>query len=199
MIKHIVFDNGGVLVSSSSKFFIPKYLKYTDKSFATVVKSYRELAKPLDTGRETEVEFYSRFMKHMGIRCSLKEILRHRYAVSKKIPGMLRLVIKLSKHYELFMLNNEYREFMDFLIKKYSMYDQYFKKRVTSFEVGVRKPDVKIFRLFVKKFSLKPHECVFIDDREDNVSSAKSIGMKAVHFQNFEQCVRELRQLGVII
>src|SRR3989344_1080721 len=97
MIKHIIFDNGGVLVSSSSKFFIPKYLKYTDKPFESVVKSYRELAKPLDTGRETEEELYLRFMKHMGIRCSLSEILRHRYAVSKKIPGMLRLVMKLAK------------------------------------------------------------------------------------------------------
>ncbi len=199
MIKNIVFDNGGVLVSSSSHFFIPKYSKYTDKSVESMIKSYRELALPLDTGKETEEEFYVRFMKHMHISCSLQEILRHRYAVSKQISGMFKVVKHLSKNYSLFMVNNEYREFMDFLVEKYLLYDKYFKKRVTSFEVGIRKPDVKIFRIFLKKFSLKSFECVFIDDREDNVAAAKHVGMKAIHFTGKKQLLAELKRLGVKI
>src|SRR3989344_3854478 len=114
MIKQIVFDNGGVIVSSSSKYFLPKFLPYTDRTLSALVHSYRELAHNLDTGQESEKAFYARFTKHMGLRCHWRTIHKLRYGVTHLIPRMPMLVKKLSVRYPLYMLNNEYREFMDF-------------------------------------------------------------------------------------
>ncbi|HLD12473.1 MAG TPA: HAD family phosphatase [Candidatus Nanoarchaeia archaeon] len=196
MIKQIVFDNGGVIVSSSSRFFLPKFLRYTDKTLSSLVHSYRELAHDLDTGKESEKSFYARFTKHMALRCHWRTIHKLRYGVTRLIPGMTKLVHDLSQHYPLYMLNNEYREFMDFLLRKFS-YFQYFRHRLTSCDTGLRKPDQKFFELFLKKFNLKASECLFIDDREDNIHTAHKLGFQVIRFENHRQVMHELRRIGV--
>ena len=44
------------------------------------------------------------------------------------------------------------------------------------------KPDVKIYRTFLDKYGLKGEECLFVDDREDNVEGAKEAGMNTFRF-----------------
>lgn len=44
------------------------------------------------------------------------------------------------------------------------------------------KPDVEIYRTFLKEYGLKGEECLFVDDREDNVSGAKQAGMNVFRF-----------------
>lgn len=38
------------------------------------------------------------------------------------------------------------------------------------------KPDEKIYRTFLEKYGLNAEECLFIDDREENVQGAKAVG-----------------------
>ena len=51
---------------------------------------------------------------------------------------------------------------------------------VISGEVGMRKPEERIFRHAAGLLGLEPAECVFIDDIEVNVAAAESIGMTAI-------------------
>jgi putative hydrolase of the HAD superfamily len=51
---------------------------------------------------------------------------------------------------------------------------------VISGEVGMRKPEERIFRHTAGLLGLTPQECVFIDDLEVNVAAAEAIGMTAV-------------------
>jgi len=48
---------------------------------------------------------------------------------------------------------------------------------VISAEVGMRKPEERIFRHAVELIGLAPGECVFIDDMEANVRAAEALGM----------------------
>ncbi len=198
MIKNIIFDNGGVIVKSSSRFFIPLFKKYTNKSVPTMMQSYWEMAKRLDTGYESEKSFYKRFSNHMQLTCHWSTIHKIRYSIARLIPGTLAMVRKLQKHYQLYMLNNEYKEFMQFLRKKYG-YFKYFKGIVTSYQAHCRKPDAKIYRMLLKKYHLKPHESVFIDDKKENVHTAKMLGLHAIHFKNIRQLKKDLQKLGVML
>ena len=196
MIKCIIFDNGGVLSTTSSRFFIPKFRKYTKKSLDTLMKSYWEMAYPLDTGKESEVDFYKKYSNHMALKTPIKNIVRIRRSTIRPVKGTIHLLKKLKKKYRLAMLNNEYKECMSYLLKKYS-YFRHFKTRITSSDVGCRKPDKRIYQLMLKKLKLKPSECLFIDDLHMNIAAAKKLGINAILFRNVAQLKNDLKLYGI--
>ena len=62
--------------------------------------------------------------------------------------------------------------------------------------LGAKKPDEAIFRMALQLTQRVPEECVFIDDRELNVECARHfVGMRAIHYQDPDQLVRELADL----
>jgi putative hydrolase of the HAD superfamily len=66
---------------------------------------------------------------------------------------------------------------------------------VISAEVGMRKPDERIFRHAVEQLGLPPEECVFIDDIEHNVRAAEALGMVGVHHTEVTATATRLEQL----
>ncbi|WP_370769965.1 HAD family hydrolase [Eubacterium ramulus] len=53
---------------------------------------------------------------------------------------------------------------------------------MVSSEVHLIKPDVRIYECLLEKYQLKPEECLFFDDRKDNVEGAREAGMQAMVF-----------------
>jgi putative hydrolase of the HAD superfamily len=66
---------------------------------------------------------------------------------------------------------------------------------VLSAEVGMRKPEERIFRHAAGLLGLAPPECVFIDDIEANVQAAEAIGMAGVLHVTPAQTARRLAGL----
>ena len=66
---------------------------------------------------------------------------------------------------------------------------------VISAEVGMRKPEERIFRHAADLIGLTPSECVFIDDMEANVRAAEAMGMRGVLHTQPEATVRALGEL----
>ena len=59
------------------------------------------------------------------------------------------------------------------------------------------KPDPRLYRVFCERYGLAPESCVFIDDSEANVVSARKFGMHAVHFTDAKTLRKELIGLGL--
>ena len=60
------------------------------------------------------------------------------------------------------------------------------------------KPDPRIYRLFCERYGLAPESCVFIDDSDVNIASAKKFGMQTFHFAGDTKALRkELIRLGL--
>lgn len=66
---------------------------------------------------------------------------------------------------------------------------------VISGEVGMRKPEERIFRHAMKLIGLEPAECVFVDDIEGNIAAARALGLAAVHHRTAEESTRQLTEL----
>ncbi|HEY7485349.1 MAG TPA: HAD family phosphatase [Streptosporangiaceae bacterium] len=60
-------------------------------------------------------------------------------------------------------------------------FTELFDAVVISCEVGMRKPDERIFRHAAAEIGLASNECVFVDDIEHNVRAAEAVGMVGVH------------------
>jgi putative hydrolase of the HAD superfamily len=60
--------------------------------------------------------------------------------------------------------------------------DELFQIVVDSSEVGVRKPDPRIYVLTCERLAVEPTAAVFVDDNRDNVEAARAVGIEAVQF-----------------
>jgi epoxide hydrolase-like predicted phosphatase len=63
---------------------------------------------------------------------------------------------------------------------------------VYSYEVGIEKPDRRIYLLTCERLGVQPGEAVFLDDLEANVAAARAVGMRAVRFQSTAQAIADV-------
>ncbi|WP_043535166.1 HAD family hydrolase [Actinomyces polynesiensis] len=63
---------------------------------------------------------------------------------------------------------------------------------------GVRKPDPRIYRLMLDRFSLDPSATVFVDDVEENVRAADELGIQGILFTGAEDLRGALTSRGVL-
>jgi len=78
------------------------------------------------------------------------------------------------------------------------LFPELFDVVVISAEVGMRKPEERIFRHTAELLGLEPEECVFIDDVAANIAAAEAIGLIGVHHREpGPTAVRLTELLGV--
>jgi putative hydrolase of the HAD superfamily len=75
------------------------------------------------------------------------------------------------------------------------LFSDMFDAVVISGEVGMRKPEERIFKLAAQLLDLRPEECVFIDDIEANVLAAQAAGLVGVHHRESELTTARLSEL----
>jgi 2-haloacid dehalogenase len=74
----------------------------------------------------------------------------------------------------------------------------WFESILVSGEVGLIKPDSRIFQLLLEGIGREADACIYIDDNLKNVAAAGALGFAAVHFQSPEQLRHELVGLGLL-
>ena len=67
-----------------------------------------------------------------------------------------------------------------------------FDEIVISAEVGVAKPDSRIYQITLERLGVDPPEAIFVDDFLENVEAARQLGIHAIHFQNPTQGMAEI-------
>jgi epoxide hydrolase-like predicted phosphatase len=65
---------------------------------------------------------------------------------------------------------------------------------IYSHEVGMSKPDERIFHLTWTRLGVKPEELVFVDDHPPNIEAAGALGIAAVHFRDNVQAINEIEK-----
>jgi 2-haloacid dehalogenase len=74
-----------------------------------------------------------------------------------------------------------------------------FRGVVVSGDERLIKPDRAIFDLFFARYGLDPAECVFIDDSRANIETARSLGMRTIHYVEPMDVAAALREHGIAI
>jgi putative hydrolase of the HAD superfamily len=95
-----------------------------------------------------------------------------------------------------YMLSNESRELMEYRIPTFGL-SGLFDAYLVSAYIGLRKPEVAFFQCALDVSQRQPEECVFIDDREENLEGARQLGIQGIRMTSPEQVIAELRRLGI--
>jgi 2-haloacid dehalogenase len=125
---------------------------------------------------------------------TLKKIEEHpdyKYAIEsfygrfqEMIVGIYEENLKIAfdlkkKGIPIFILSNFPGDQFDIYASKNKFVNE-FDDIIISGKVGIKKPDVKIYELAIKKFICDPKTTLFIDDRPENTESAKKIGFQTI-------------------
>lgn len=68
---------------------------------------------------------------------------------------------------------------------------------IISGDVGIIKPDERIYRMLLKRIGRPAGECIFIDDSDENVFAAEEVGIRTILYRSPQQLQRELEGLGI--
>jgi putative hydrolase of the HAD superfamily len=63
---------------------------------------------------------------------------------------------------------------------------------IESAKIGLRKPDLRIYRMMVEALGVDPEACVYLDDLGVNLKPAREMGMTTIKVVNARQAIGEL-------
>lgn len=199
-IKAIIFDVGGVLQLKNPSFehphvhsFVAKKLKIgLDQYFDSIDTTY---AKSIEgkISEEKALEIMSRNLKTTPKRLKriYLEAYKRYYSLNSKL---LKFEFKIKKQgYKTAILSDQWWLSEKALFPR-SFYGK-FNATISSCNVGLRKPDPKIYKFVLKKLHVLPKEAVFIDNQKWNITPARKLGMRTILFKDNNQTIRELKKL----
>jgi len=208
-IKTIIFDVGGVLqltnyddvgkgghhIIGVHQYMAKKFKKDLDSWFDSIdtpygksmdgkisrKKAISDLAKNLNTSKEKFIKiFYKAYKKYF-----------------KKNKKLYRVAFKLKKKgYNIGILSDQWYLSKDILASKKDM--KGFAPVIISCDVGMRKPNPKIYKMLIKKCGCRVEEILFIDNRDWNLKPARKIGINAILYKDNKELIKELKKLRIL-
>ncbi len=187
MYKSIVFDLGGVMVDFDPKSYLVDLLcnaEMEEKVYELTFGS--EEWKLMDAGLISRFEGNKRMLERAqqeGCSFEVQGVLDDWIHILHVRHRMQELVRRMKNHgYCVYYLSNIPQDVLD-LLRQRGVLDR-FDGGVASCEVHINKPDPRIYQALLDKYHLKAEECVFIDDRLENVQTAFSMGFAGVQMKD---------------
>ena len=88
---------------------------------------------------------------------------------------------KLTGKYKFAMLSNDIKDWSNFLRIKFEI-NRFFNVNIISGDVGYRKPDTKIYDILLRDIDSSAENCIFVDDKLENLQVASELGISTVRF-----------------
>jgi len=188
MVKAIIFDFFDVIYSDCLRVWLDKHGYKKEGKIA-------EASYLIDSGVISEKEFMERLAEVSGMTAKDVESELDSFAICDF--EVVEFIKKLRADYPIGLISNAGAEYLRFLLKDNDL-ESLFDEILISAEVGMVKPEEKIFRLMLDKLKVHSSETIFIDDHKRNVDAAVSLGIHGIWYQGLEKLQNELTSLGII-
>jgi len=199
VVKAIIFDIGGVVINDD---FLSYAKKFEKKAGMSKEQIYRAILGSPEwrlyfKGKISEEKVWKAIKrKYLSPRIA-EEIRKTWKGILVPIPATIELIKKLKPGYKTFFISNVDRDCALYVRKKYPEIFRIFDSGIYSYETGMAKPEKGIYLHALKKFRLKPEECIYIDNQPENIPPAQELGIKAIKFQGTEKLKQQLKDLGI--
>ena len=196
----VVFDLGGVLVDWDPRYLYGQLFDDPDEmeSFLAQVTT-AEWNAHQDAGRPW-AEAVELLVAEHPQRRELIEAFHRRWPemLAGEVPGTVDVLADLrAAGVRLIALSNWSAETFPFARERFDFL-AWFEGIVISGDVGVNKPDRRIFDHLAEQFGIEPAATLFIDDSAANVDAAKALGFRAIQFTDATVLRRELVRVGLL-
>lgn len=206
-IKNIIFDLGDVILNIDVPIASRSFAELSGKEQSEILTIFKEneLFRQFETGLLDEATF----------RNYVREILNFPDLSDEAIdtawnsllldlpPERVELLRKLATRYRLFLLSNTssiHITQVNKILKASTgvdRLDDLFEVVFLSYEMGLMKPDARIYEKVLDKAGLKAEETLFLDDNLDNIRAASQLGIDTIHVQKPVTILEYLKDYAV--
>jgi len=195
-IRAIFFDYGGVI--ARTEFQAPRQhlaerlgMEYED--LENLVFAGPSSVKA-SLGEISDKEHWAEVTKRLRRPAAEMEAIREEFfagdVVDREIVAYLH---SLKPHYHVGLISNAWPDLRDYIISQ--KFEDAFHHMVISGEVGVMKPEAKIYQIALEQAGVSPNEAVFVDDFYENIEGCQVVGMHGIHFRDPQTAMTELKNL----
>jgi len=186
-IKNIVFDLGGVIIDLDHEQAVRRFKEIGVDDAEQLIDTYEQkgIFLEVEDGTIGVEEFCQKLREHTGKNLPFEDIVRAWMGFIADVPQYkLDYILKLRDKYKVYLLSNtnpiiqlEWAQTGRFTAAGRPLND-YFDKLYTSYEIGVTKPDRRIFDYMIKDSGMIPSETLFVDDGKRNIIVGENLGFK---------------------
>ena len=192
MLKNIVFDLGNVLVKFDSNELIYSFFNERQEE----VKSFYfdSLWDEYDQGLYSVEEMIEKGVKQFPeLELNIKELMYHWTEFVIPLKDNVAYIKDLKRFgYKVYILSNIPEDDTKYL-RSLGVFDN-IDGGVFSYEYKKIKPDPEIFHILLKKYDLLASECLFLDDRKDNVVTASNLGFETIEVNNSSKVIDLIKE-----
>ncbi|MEV1246877.1 HAD family phosphatase [Nonomuraea sp. NPDC050022] len=206
MITGVLIDWGGVLTTSLSV-SIGKWIeadRIDDRHYRAVMRELIDQAyggeqesvvNALERGEidgaAFERDLAARLLTVDGVSPEAEGLLERMFAGFERVEVMYDMLRDVKRNgVKTCLLSNSWSN-----VYPRDGWDELFDAVVISGEVGMRKPEPRIFEHALGRVGLPGEACVFIDDIEVNILAARGLGMAGIHHRDADSTIAELETL----
>ena len=196
-INAVLFDIGNVLLTFD--YFIAEraLLSHTGREAAPSIEELHPHRMAHETGtisREEFIRIVREAFAHDGPEDHFVELWTRIFQVN---TPMLQWARSLHGKTPLYLLSNIGCIHHDHIFEEYDFFKTLFIDGIYSYKAGVMKPEPRIFEMAQTQFGVDPSTTLYIDDLEENVRGAESVGFIGHHYDParhnlFEQRISSL-------
>jgi epoxide hydrolase-like predicted phosphatase len=154
-----------------------------------------ESAKKAAAGEITETQHWQVVCEMLNLPAGEVENLRSQFfggdRLDEELVGYIR---RLRPRYITALLSNAWSNLRRAIEQEWGFADA-FDELFISAEMGLTKPDPRIYGEVIERLAILPEEAVFVDDFLHNVEAAREAGLNAVQFINPSQAIEDLERL----
>ena len=142
-------------------------------------------------------EFWKLVLENLPLKESVDNLENEWIGNYDLISGTKEIIEMLRSKYKVMYLSDNVKERVDKLDARFG-FISWFDGGIFSHEVGVRKPNPKIYEFALQKGEAKPGETVFIDDKPKMLEPATLMGVTGLVFETPEKLENDLIKLGIL-
>jgi epoxide hydrolase-like predicted phosphatase len=198
-IRAVIFDMGGVLLRDMDKAprrRLAARLGVDEAHLAHLVFD-SESARLATVGAISVTEHWEQVRQALGIPSQeIGEFVRDYFAGDAVDMQLVEAIRTLRGHMRTGLLSNAFDDTRQVVTGRWQIADA-FDEMIFSAEVGLAKPDPRIYRLALARLGVAAGEALFVDDVPGNVQAAREVGMQAMQFVNTDETLKILKTFRV--